>query len=145
MSAWHYIEPVDKTSAAVIGDLTYKWCSECRYRATGKQGFVTTTHGTSEHVQNNIDFDPLVNHSVIASKHSEGADVPAPEDDEADEANQLISKGPWYCAIIDVTTDEVAASPAAWIAASNGDLPHPVDEEYAIDSAVILILVIPSR
>jgi hypothetical protein len=37
--AWRYIEPVDKTSAIMLGDHTYKWCSKCKCRATGKQGY----------------------------------------------------------------------------------------------------------
>jgi len=54
--AWRYIEPADTTSAMVMDGVTYKWCSLCCCRSTGKQGFYTTTHFTAEHVDRSVRF-----------------------------------------------------------------------------------------
>jgi hypothetical protein len=130
MPAWRYIEPVDKDSSIVMGDLTFKWCSHCKCRVTGKQGFFTTTHGTSEHGQKKVVFDPEVNHSPIAAPHPPDADAEASELNEDDE---LVFTGPWHCAIIendDLSTD-VDTSPSVWIAAASVDDDETCDLDFA--------------
>jgi hypothetical protein len=131
MPAWRYIEPVDKTSAIVIGDLTYKWCSECRCRATGKKGFFTTTHFTAEHVNKNVGFDASVNHSALLNRREDQDVVP---DRDVIEDDDLVFTGPWHCAIVDAEVDS-ADFPAAWMAA--GTSADTVDIDFAA--------IVPSR
>lgn len=114
--AWRYIEPVDKTSAIVIGDVTYKWCRECCCRATGKKGYFTTSHFTAEHDTKRVTFGPPVNHSEVALI------VPLADDsfvdDEIPEEDILVFSGPWHCPVIPDSSGEdyIPLGPSVWMA-----------------------------
>jgi hypothetical protein len=134
--AWRYIEPVDKKSAIVIGDVTYKWCSECRCRATGKQGYFTTSHFTDAHDDKRVTFSPPVNHSEVgpivplADDSLISADIP---DEEA-----LVFSGPWHCPLSDDWfDDEVETQDAIWMASLIEDTDDD-DDECSDDSSEVI-------
>jgi hypothetical protein len=135
--AWRYIEPVDKNSAVVVGELTYKWCSKCRCRATGKQGYFTTNHFTHEHVDKQVTFgggDVSANHSSIAPL------IPLADDSLLDDAipdeDLLVFSGPWNCSVntqdapadsslVDCTEKHsLPGHPSLWMASV-----YPIEEE----------------
>jgi hypothetical protein len=115
--AWRYIEPADTTSAIVMDGVTYKWCSSCRCRSTGKQGYYTTTHFTAEHVDRSVRFasGTAVNHSPTVLPIVPLADASFVPDTVPDE-EVLVFSGPWHCPIIDTTCYEDVDYPSVWMA-----------------------------
>lgn len=138
--AWRYIEPVDKTSVVVVGEHSYKWCSKCRCRATGKQGYFTTHHFTHEHVDKKVSLGngPEANHSSIVPLVPLADDAIVDTDIPEDE--QLVFAGPWHCSVFvdspeDVSTDNYVA----WC--DDGEILQdhgfsiwftPIDEDYEL-------------
>jgi hypothetical protein len=121
--AWRYIKPADIMSAIVDGEITYKWCDKCRCRATGKQGYYTTTHGTVDHIDKTVGFasTAAANHSSIMPL------VPLADDsflpDSIPDEEVLVFSGPWHTPIaVDVDCTQSATgsvdgfSPSMWLA-----------------------------
>lgn len=98
-ASWRYIEPANPTVAITMDGVTYKWCKECRCRATGHQGYYTTTHFTTDHIKRNVSFStPSANHSSILPLASTiGEDVFTSDSIPPEE--RLVFTGPWHCEV----------------------------------------------
>lgn len=122
MAAWRYIRPADPSQAVEIDGVTYKWCQECRCRATGKQGYFTCTHFTAEHVRRNVSFpSPAANHSsIVPVIPDDGAFLPASIPPE----ERLVFTGPWHCEV-EVEVSEVDSH------VSTGEIVVPFESDAA--------------
>lgn len=97
LAGWRYLKPADPTQILEVDGTKYKWCGTCKCRATGKQGFFTTTHFTSEHVQKNVSIvTPAANHSPLPLlPHADDGFTP----DSIPQEERLIFTGPWHCGV----------------------------------------------
>jgi hypothetical protein len=95
LAGWRYMQPADPTLVLEVDGVKYKWCKECRCRASGKQGYFTTTHFSSEHMSKPpVTF--AANHSSLPLVSQLG-DGFTP--DSIPEEERLVFTGPWHCAV----------------------------------------------
>mmetsp|Transcript_15021 Transcript_15021/g.28265 ORF Transcript_15021/g.28265 Transcript_15021/m.28265 type:complete len:2300 (+) Transcript_15021:159-7058(+) len=139
--AWRYIEPVDKASSIVIGDVTYKWCGECRCKATGKKGYFTTSHFTAQHGEKRVTFGPAANNSAVLPSDDDAPPsiapiVPLAEDsftpEDVPDQDMLIFSGPWYCPVVDVD----CSHPCVWMTSAS-DEQVPNDENEIVHATIL--------
>ena len=104
LAAWKYVKPVDVTVPRVdFNGKTWKFCSKCKCRATGKFGIYQLSHWESEHVdnyrhpRNNLGANPASSHDNVVAPPEVPLSVPtiAPEGNLSSVTDpNLIQSGP---------------------------------------------------
>jgi hypothetical protein len=137
LASWKYIQPADLTKTYPDeAKRSWKFCTHCTCRVTGKEWFFQLSHLDTDHKEN---FRPEANLS-LANDPSAGIPsgpplVTATEPDEKEEADEdeITFNAAWCCAVanapVDADEDEItfnAACNATWC---RGVASAPVDDQ----------------
>jgi hypothetical protein len=137
LASWKYIHPDDLTKNYLDeAKRTWKFCTHCTCRVTGKKGFFQLSHLDTDHKEN---FSPETNLSLANGPSAEIPSGPPlvtttePDENEEADEDEITFNAAWCCAVanapVDADEDEInfnAACNSNWC---HGVPSAPVDDK----------------